>query len=67
MRTRYRRILALTLVVALAGCAPTSERAETAAKFLAALEAIAGYGGMTATVMTADGTWSGATGKAATG
>ena len=37
---------------------------ETAAKFQAALEAMAGDGGMTATVMTADGTWSGAIGKA---
>ena len=37
---------------------------ETASTFQAALEAIAGDGGMTATVMTADGTWSGAAGKA---
>lgn len=38
--------------------------AETAANFQAALQSIAGEGGMAATVMTADGTWSGATGKA---
>ena len=37
---------------------------EAAATFQAALEKIAGGHGVTATVMTADGTWSGATGKA---
>jgi len=42
--------------------APVSE--EIAAQFQAALLMIAGERGMTATVMTADGTWSGATGKA---
>ena len=29
MRTHYARVAALTLVVTLAGCAPTSDRAET--------------------------------------
>lgn len=37
---------------------------KAAAKFQTALEAIAAGGGTAATVMTADGTWSGATGKA---
>jgi D-alanyl-D-alanine carboxypeptidase len=37
---------------------------EVAAKFQAALNEMAGGGGMTATVMSADGTWSGAAGKA---
>jgi D-alanyl-D-alanine carboxypeptidase len=41
---------------------PVSERA--AAEFQAALRDMAGGAGMAATVMTADGTWSGATGKA---
>ena len=36
----------------------------SAAKFQAALDDMAGGGGMAATVMTAAGTWSGATGKA---
>jgi len=106
VRTRHGRILALTLVVALAGCSSTSDRAETtasvepsvtpvasaspsaqaeafptetfadisedpvseetAAEFQAALNDIAAFdgAGMSATVMTADGTWSGATGSA---
>ena len=104
MRTRFGRILALTLVVALAGCTPTSDRAEsaasvhpsvtpvasapsgaqaeafptaafadiredpiseeTAAEYQAALAEMADGAGMAATVMTADGTWSGATGAA---
>ena len=38
--------------------------AEVAAKFQAILNDMAGGGGMTATVMSADGTWSGAAGKA---
>lgn len=42
--------------------APVSD--EIAAKFQHILENMAGTRGMTATVMTADGTWSGATGKA---
>ncbi|HEY6566752.1 MAG TPA: serine hydrolase domain-containing protein [Actinomycetota bacterium] len=37
---------------------------EAATTFQAALDDMAGRAGMTATVMTADGTWSGATGKA---
>jgi D-alanyl-D-alanine carboxypeptidase len=41
---------------------PVSE--EAAAQFQAILDDMAGGGGMAATVMTADGTWSGATGKA---
>ena len=41
---------------------PVSE--EVAAEFQAALNDMADGGGMSATVMTADGTWSGATGKA---
>ncbi len=41
---------------------PVSEG--TAATFLAALRDMAGESGMTATVMSADGTWSGAVGKA---
>lgn len=41
---------------------PVSE--EMAAAFQAALDVMAGGGGMTATVMTAEGTWSGATGTA---
>lgn len=104
MRTHLGRFLASALVVALAGCSPTSggtEEApsvepsassaasaspsehpeafpteafagigedpvseETAAAYQAALEEMAGGAGMAATVMTADGTWSGATGKA---
>ena len=42
--------------------APIAPEAATA--FQAALDDMAGGGGMAATVMTADGTWSGATGKA---
>src|SRR5687767_10384700 len=38
--------------------------AEAAAEFEAALREMAGKGGMTATVMSPDGTWSGAVGKA---
>ena len=104
MRTHRGRLSAFTLVIALAGCAPTSNGTETpasvepsvapvasaspsdwaaafptaafadisldpvsekaAAEFQVILTAMAGGGGMTATVMTADGTWSGATGKA---
>jgi D-alanyl-D-alanine carboxypeptidase len=96
--------LALSLVIALAGCAPTrddtetavsgersepsvapaspSEAAEafpieafadisedpaskeTAVEFQAVLDDMAGRAGMAATVMSPDGTWSGATGKA---
>src|SRR5215217_4432509 len=41
---------------------PVSE--EVAAEFQAAMNDMAGGGGMAATVMSADGTWSGATGKA---
>ena len=41
---------------------PVSE--ETAAEFQAILNDMAGRGGMAATVMSPDGTWSGATGKA---
>ena len=41
---------------------PTSD--DVAAKFQAALRTTAGEGGMVATVMSADGTWSGAVGKA---
>jgi D-alanyl-D-alanine carboxypeptidase len=41
---------------------PVSE--ETATEFQAALEDMVGDGGMSATMMTADGTWSGAAGKA---
>jgi D-alanyl-D-alanine carboxypeptidase len=37
---------------------------ELASKFQAAVEAAAGGGGVSATVMTAEGTWSGTTGKA---
>ena len=37
---------------------------EMAAKFQAVLAGMAGDGGITATVMTPDGTWSGAVGKA---
>lgn len=104
--TRYGWIFVLTLVVALAGCAPTSDRAETAAPVepsvtpvasaspsaqaeafpieafadisedpvsdseAAAFQAIIhdmaalNGAGMSATVMTANGTWSGATGSA---
>ena len=104
MRTHRGRLSAFTLVIALAGCAPTSNGTETpasvepsvapvasaspsdwaaafptaafadisldpvseeaAAEFQAILTDMAGGGGMAATVMTADGTWSGATGKA---
>jgi D-alanyl-D-alanine carboxypeptidase len=104
MRTHHDRVLALALVVALAGCAPTpgttdttasvepsaasaspSQRAgafptaafadiredpvseEAAAEFQAILSEAAGGaggGGMTATVMSANGTWSGAVGTA---
>src|SRR5688572_8701508 len=39
-------------------------RKAVAARFQAALEEMAGGGGMAATVMSADGTWSGAIGKA---
>jgi hypothetical protein len=104
MTTLLGRLSAFTLVVALAGCAPTSSGTETAAsvepsvapvasaspseppaafptaafadisedpvsekvaaEYQAALNDMAGGAGMSATVMTADGTWSGATGKA---
>lgn len=108
MRTHNGRAAALSLfalavVVALGGCAPTSdgtERAgsgdpsersaaaspsdppggfptaafahisedpvsdEVAEEFQAALREMAGKGGMTATVMSPEGTWSGVTGKA---
>ena len=100
MRIRHGQISALALVAALAGCAPTSDRAETAASvapsvtpdasgspseegdafpteafgdirerpvseetaatFQAALKKMADGAGMAATVMSADGTWSGA-------
>jgi D-alanyl-D-alanine carboxypeptidase len=104
MRNHLARVVALVLVVALAGCTPTSgskdtaasvepsvssvgsaspsEAAkafpieaftdisedavseETAAEFQAVLDEMAGRAGMSATVMTPDGTWSGATGTA---
>jgi D-alanyl-D-alanine carboxypeptidase len=101
MRSPYRRMLAAALAIALAGCAPTSDRTETsepsvpsgapatpwtpgesfpiaafddireepvpeevAVEFQAALREMAGKGGMSATVMSPDGTWSGAVGKA---
>ena len=104
MRNHRGRVLALVSVVALAGCAPTSDGRETtetvetsepsavptspwvsgepfptaafsdlsedpvpaeaAAEFEAALREMAGKGGMSATVMSPDGTWSGAVGKA---
>jgi D-alanyl-D-alanine carboxypeptidase len=104
MKTHYGGLLALALVVALAGCASTPESTETAAsvepsaaslaspsqseqapafptaafadisedpvpenvasEYQAALDDMAGGGGMAATVMSADGTWSGAAGKA---
>jgi len=101
MRTHHDRVLALALVVALAGCAPTpgttdttasvepsaasaspSQRAgafptaafadireepvseEAAAEFQTILSEAAGGGGVTATVMSANGTWSGAVGTA---
>ena len=102
MRDLRGCVLALTLAVALAGCAPTSDgkettgrvepsepsdaspwvsgepfptaafsdlsedpvSAESAAEFEAALREMAGKGGMTAMVMSPDGTWSGAVGKA---
>ena len=104
MRTHRGRLSAFTLVIALAGCAPTSNGPETpasvepsaapvasaspsdwaaafptaafagisldpvseeaAAEFQATLTAMADGAGMSATVMSADGTWSGATGKA---
>jgi CubicO group peptidase (beta-lactamase class C family) len=104
MRNHHGRVLALALVVALAGCAPTpdgteaadsvepsvpgvasaspSEPAaafptaafadisedpvpqEVAAEFQAILDDMAGKRGMAATVMSPDGTWSGAVGKA---
>ena len=105
MRNHRGRVLALVSVVALAGCAPTSDgrettgtvetsepseapvsrwvsgepfptaafsdlsedpvSAEAAAEFEAALRAMAaGKGGMSATVMSPDGTWNGAVGKA---
>jgi D-alanyl-D-alanine carboxypeptidase len=109
MRTHNGRasalsLFALAVVLALAGCAPTSDgkettgrvepsepsdalaspwvsgepfptaafsdlsedpvSAEAAAEFEAALREMAGEGGMSATVMSPDGTWSGAVGKA---
>jgi D-alanyl-D-alanine carboxypeptidase len=104
MRDHHRRVLAVALVVALAGCAPTPDGPETtasaepseagvastspgeqapafptaafaditddpvseraAAEFQAILSDMAGGAGMAATVMAADGTWSGAVGKA---
>jgi D-alanyl-D-alanine carboxypeptidase len=104
MSNHHRHVLALALLVALAGCAPTPDSTETkasvepsesgiassspseqapafpteafadisgdpvsersAAEFQAILEDMAGGAGMAATVMSPDGTWSGATGKA---
>ena len=104
MRTHRGRVMALVSVVALAGCAPTSDgrettgtvetsepseapvsrwvsgepfptaafsdlsedpvSAEAAAEFEAALREMADKGGMSATVMSPDGTWNGAVGKA---
>ena len=104
MRDRRGCVLAVTLAVALAGCASTSDgkettsrveapepsdapaspwvsgepfptaafsdlsegpvSAEAAAEFEAALREMGGEGGMSATVMSPDGTWSGAVGKA---
>jgi D-alanyl-D-alanine carboxypeptidase len=104
MRDHHGRVLALALVVALAGCAPTPDGTETAAsvepsesgvastspseqapafptatfadisedpvpqevaaEFQAILNDMAGGAGMAATVMSPDGTWSGAVGKA---
>jgi len=98
VRQRHGWLVALGLVVLLAGCGsgdsdnPTTTRttaspspsdqsetlptaefadisedpvsAELAARFQAALSEMAGGGGMAATVMSAEGTWSGATGKA---
>ncbi|MGZ8571531.1 MAG: hypothetical protein ACXWW5_04815, partial [Actinomycetota bacterium] len=108
MRTHRGRVSAFTLVVALAGCAPTSSGTETAAsvepsvsvepwvapvaspspsapaaafptaafadisedpvsrkaaaEFQAILDDMAGGAGVSATVMSADGTWSGVVG-----
>jgi D-alanyl-D-alanine carboxypeptidase len=110
VRTHRGRVSAFTLIIALAGCAPTSSGTETAAsaepsvsvepsvapvasaspseaveafpieafadiseepvpkraaaKFRAILSALSGRAGMSATVMSADGTWSGTAGKA---
>jgi D-alanyl-D-alanine carboxypeptidase len=104
MRDHHGRVLALALVVAVAGCAPTPDRTETAAsaepsesgdastspserapafptaafadisedpvseraaaEFQAILDDMASGAGMAATVMSPDGTWSGATGEA---
>lgn len=103
MRSRYGRLLAAAMTIALAGCAGPSGREtagsveqstpsvapaatwtpgesfpiaafddipeepvpkEMAAKFEAALREMAGGSGMAATVMSPDGTWSGAVGKA---
>lgn len=104
MSDHHGRVVALALVAALAGCAPTPGGTETAgsvlpsvpsvapaspnepaaafpiaafadisedpvseevaAEFQAILSDMAGGGGMAATVMSADGTWSGAAGKA---
>lgn len=103
-RDHHGGVLALAMVAALAGCAPSPDGRETAvsiepsvsgvasaspseraasfptaafadirehpvskkraAKFQAILSGMAGGGGMAATVMSADGTWSGAAGKA---
>ncbi|MEX0650464.1 MAG: hypothetical protein WD186_00355, partial [Actinomycetota bacterium] len=104
MRSYHGRVLALALVVAMAGCAPTADDAKTpaavepsvssvasalpgdqaeafpieafanisedqvsrkaAAEFQAILNDMASEAGVSATVMSADGTWSGAAGKA---
>jgi D-alanyl-D-alanine carboxypeptidase len=104
MRNHHGRVLALALVVALAGCTSTPDGTETeasvepsvggvasaspseqaasfptaafadiredpvsreaAAEYQASLRDMAGGAGMAATVMSPDGTWSGATGKA---
>jgi D-alanyl-D-alanine carboxypeptidase len=104
MRARLGRVLALSLVVSLAGCASGKDETQTeasleasvpaappvspsvpaaafptavfadisedpvsrnvAAEFQEALIDMAGDGGMAATVMSPDGTWNGATGKA---
>src|ERR671936_621034 len=49
---------------AFAGISEDPVSGETAAEFQAALDEMADGGGMAATVMSADGTWSGAAGKA---
>jgi D-alanyl-D-alanine carboxypeptidase len=104
MKNDHGRLMALALLVTLAGCAPTPDSTEmadsvepsiervasaspsepvasfptvafarisegpvsekAAASLQAALRETAGGGGMTATVMSPDGTWSGAAGKA---